>query len=97
MTSWARLSRMSMPVTSIRPLSCWRTAIKQEPQRSDLRLKLMEVYAQQGDRDGFVGQERQLVATGDNHAQVEQLKSRFPAMALAAAGGISAAAAGSRA
>ncbi|WP_305887384.1 FimV/HubP family polar landmark protein, partial [Pseudomonas sp. 43NM1] len=66
--------------------------IKQEPQRSDLRLKLMEVYGQQGDRDAFVAQERQLVATGDNFAQVEQLKSRFPAMALAAAGGIAAAA-----
>ena len=66
--------------------------IKQEPQRSDLRLKLMEVYGQQGDRDAFVAQERQLVANGDNFAQVEQLKSRFPAMALAAVGGIAAAA-----
>ncbi|EJM65389.1 FimV domain containing protein [Pseudomonas sp. GM49] len=66
--------------------------VKQEPQRSDLRLKLMEVYGQQGDRDAFVGQERQLVANGDNYAQVEKLKSRFPAMALVAAGGIAAAA-----
>ncbi|UWF51277.1 peptidoglycan-binding protein [Pseudomonas sp. N3-W] len=68
--------------------------IKQEPQRSDLRLKLMEIYGQQGDRDAFVGQERQLVANGENFAQVEQLKSRFPAMAVAAvaAGGIAAAA-----
>lgn len=66
--------------------------IKLEPQRSDLRLKLMEVYGQQGDRDAFVAQERQLVANGDNFAQVEKLKSRFPAMALIAAGGIAAAA-----
>jgi pilus assembly protein FimV len=66
--------------------------IKQEPQRSDLRLKLMEVYGQQGDRDAFVVQERQLVANGDNFAQVEKLKSRFPAMVIAAAGGIAAAA-----
>ncbi|NWC87223.1 FimV family protein [Pseudomonas reactans] len=61
-------------------------AIKQEPKRSDLRLKLMEVYGLQNDKDGFVTQERQLVANGDNHAQVEQLKSRFPAMAVLAAG-----------
>jgi pilus assembly protein FimV len=67
--------------------------VKREPQRSDLRLKLMEVYGQQGDRDAFVGQERQLVANGDNFARVEALKSRFPAMALVAAGGIAAAAA----
>ncbi|MFJ7285713.1 FimV/HubP family polar landmark protein [Pseudomonas sp. NPDC099000] len=66
--------------------------IKQEPQRSDLRLKLMEVYGQQGDRDAFVAQERQLVANGDNFAQVEKLKTRFPAMAIAAAGGLAAAA-----
>ncbi|PMZ71199.1 FimV/HubP family polar landmark protein [Pseudomonas sp. FW305-70] len=67
--------------------------VKREPQRSDLRLKLMEVYGQQGDRDAFVSQERKLVANGDNFAQVEKLKSRFPAMALVAAGGIAAAAA----
>ncbi|MDD2052404.1 peptidoglycan-binding protein [Pseudomonas putida] len=69
-------------------------AIKLEPARSDLRLKLMEVYGRQGDRDAFVGQERQLIATGDNHAQVEELKSRFPAMVVvAAAAGLGAAAA----
>ncbi|WP_030132377.1 FimV/HubP family polar landmark protein [Pseudomonas sp. QTF5] len=67
-------------------------AIKQEPQRSDLRLKLMEVYGQQGDRDAFVVQERQLVANGDNFARVEELKSRFPAMAVVAASGLAAAA-----
>ncbi|WP_455885680.1 FimV/HubP family polar landmark protein [Pseudomonas spelaei] len=61
-------------------------AIKHEPKRSDLRLKLMEVYGLQSDKDGFVTQERQLVANGENHAQVEQLKSRFPAMAVVAAG-----------
>ncbi|WP_338477901.1 FimV/HubP family polar landmark protein [Pseudomonas trivialis] len=61
-------------------------AIKRDPKRSDLRLKLMEVYGLQNDKDGFVTQERQLVATGENHAQVEQLKSRFPAMAVLAAG-----------
>lgn len=65
--------------------------IKAEPQRSDLRLKLMEVYGQQGDRDAFVAQERQLVANGENFAQVEQLKSRFPAMVVATAAGLAAA------
>lgn len=70
-------------------------AIKEEPQRSDLRLKLMDIYAQQDNQAGFVAQERQLVATGKNHAEVEQLKSRYPAMAAAAAAaaGVAAAAA----
>ncbi len=68
--------------------------LKFEPQRSDLRLKLMEVYGLQGDRDGFVRQERQLAANGESQAQVEQLKSRFPAMVVvaAAAAGLGAAA-----
>ena len=70
-------------------------AIKHEPQRSDLRLKLMEVYAEQDNQSGFVAQERQLIATGKNHAEVEELKSRYPSMAAAAtaAAGVAAAAA----
>lgn len=70
-------------------------AVREEPQRSDLRLKLMEIYAQQDNQAGFVAQERQLIATGKNHAEVEALKSRYPAMAAAAAAaaGVAAAAA----
>jgi pilus assembly protein FimV len=60
-------------------------AIKEEPQRSDLRLKLMEIYGEQDNQAGFVAQERKLIATGKNHAEVEQLKARYPAMAVAAA------------
>ncbi len=63
-------------------------AVKAEPARSDLRLKLMEAYAHQGDRSAFIGEERQLVANGENHNAVEGLKNRFPAMlgvAMAAA------------
>jgi pilus assembly protein FimV len=68
-------------------------AIAREPERSDLRLKLMEVYGRQGDRDAFVGQERQLVANGQNFAEAEALKNRFPAMLGVAAVATGAAAA----
>ncbi len=62
-------------------------AIYDEPQRSDLRLKLMEVYAEIGDREGFARQENELREMGGADAQVEQLKSRYPGMvALAAVG-----------
>ena len=67
-------------------------ALIREPERSDLRLKLMEVYAQQGDRSAFVNEERQLVANGRNHAEAEALKAKYPAMLGAAALGLSAAA-----
>jgi pilus assembly protein FimV len=67
-------------------------AVAAQPDRSELRLKLMEVYARQGDRDAFVGQERQLMATGQNHADAEALKQRFPAMLGVAVAGLGAAA-----
>ncbi|MBJ9978480.1 LysM peptidoglycan-binding domain-containing protein [Pseudomonas sp. S75] len=66
-----------------------------EPQRSDLRLKLMEVYARQGDQQAFAEQESQLAASADNLGKVEGLKQRYPAMvavAAAAAIGLGAAA-----
>ncbi|MNZ49950.1 hypothetical protein D3C78_677290 [compost metagenome] len=69
-------------------------AIYDEPQRADLRLKLMEVYAETGDREGFARQERELREIGGAEAEVEQLKSRYPGMvALAVVGGGLAAAA----
>ncbi|MEA3234678.1 LysM peptidoglycan-binding domain-containing protein [Pseudomonas mosselii] len=70
-------------------------AVASEPQRSDLRLKLMEVYARQGDQDAFAGQERKLAVNDANQAEVAALKERFPAMlgvAAVAAGAAGAAA-----
>lgn len=70
-------------------------AIYDEPQRTDLRLKLMEVYAEIGDREGFARQENELREIGGAEPQVEQLKSRYPGMVVLAAvgGGLAAAAA----
>ncbi|WP_152224661.1 FimV/HubP family polar landmark protein [Pseudomonas sp. SCB32] len=62
-------------------------AIYDEPHRADLRLKLMEVYAEIGDREGFARQENELREMGGAEGHVEQLKSRYPGMvALAAVG-----------
>jgi pilus assembly protein FimV len=60
-------------------------ASDEEPHRADLRLKLMEVYAEMGDRDGFIRQENELREIGGSQSEVEHLKSRYPAMAAAAA------------
>ncbi|MFT0518400.1 FimV/HubP family polar landmark protein [Pseudomonas faucium] len=68
------------------------TAIAAQPERDDLRLKLMEVYARQGDQSAFVEQERKLPASEENVAQVSTLKERFPAMLSLAAAGLGAAA-----
>ncbi|HAB63088.1 MAG TPA: peptigoglycan-binding protein LysM, partial [Pseudomonas sp.] len=61
-------------------------ALNDEPQRSDLRLKLMEVYAELGDRDGFARQEAELREIGGSFAEIEQTKARYPAMAAAGFG-----------
>ncbi|MDH4656663.1 MULTISPECIES: FimV/HubP family polar landmark protein [unclassified Pseudomonas] len=59
-------------------------AINDEPHRSDLRLKLMEVYAELGDREGFARQESELREIGGANGEIEQLKGKYPAMAVAA-------------
>ncbi|MBH2035644.1 MAG: FimV family protein [Pseudomonadales bacterium] len=65
-------------------------AINDEPQRSDLRLKLMEVQAELGDRDGFARQERELREIGGVNADLEQINAKYPAMAAAAVVGAAA-------
>lgn len=67
-------------------------AVASAPRRDDLRLKLMEVYARQGDQSAFAEQERQLPATAGNTAEVASLRERYPAMLVLAAAGVGAAA-----
>lgn len=55
-----------------------RNAVNDEPQRADLRLKLMEVYAEMGDREGFVRQESELGEIGGAQPQIDQLRARYP-------------------
>ncbi|MDO8696683.1 MAG: FimV/HubP family polar landmark protein, partial [Pseudomonas sp.] len=59
-------------------------AINDEPQRSDLRLKLLEVQAELGDRDGFARQESELREIGGVTADVDQIKAKYPGMTTAA-------------
>jgi len=68
------------------------TAVAAQPEHDGLRLKLMEVYARQGDHSAFVEQERKLPGNEENTAQVNGLKERYPAMVGVAAVGLGAAA-----
>lgn len=67
-------------------------AVAAAPQRDDLRLPLMDVYARQGDQSAFAEQERKLPASEQNSAAVAGLKERYPAMLGLAAAGLGAAA-----
>ncbi|MFC2973505.1 FimV/HubP family polar landmark protein [Azotobacter bryophylli] len=60
-------------------------ASNDEPNRRDLRLKLMEVYAELGDREGFARQEKELREIGGAQPQIDQLNAKYPAMAAFAA------------
>lgn len=68
-------------------------ALDREPQRADLRLKLMEVYAELGDREAFARQEAELREIGGAGSDIERLKAKYPAMALAGSAGLAGAAA----
>lgn len=70
-------------------------ALNDEPQRSDLRLKLMEVYAELGDKDGFARQESELRDIGGSTSAIEQMKARYPAMVAVGFGAAASAAAAS--
>lgn len=71
-------------------------AINEEPQRTDLQLKLLEVKAELGDREGFLRQAADLEELGSVGAQLDQIKARYPAMAAAGfAAGVGAVAADS--
>ncbi|TLX65262.1 peptigoglycan-binding protein LysM [Stutzerimonas nosocomialis] len=59
-------------------------ALNDEPHRSELRLKLMEVYAELGDREGFAREEAELREIGGANAGIEQLKSKCPTMGFVA-------------
>lgn len=67
-------------------------AVAAAPERDDLRLQLMDVYARQGDQSAFIEQERKLPASEQNSAAVAGLKERYPAMLGLAAAGLGAAA-----
>ncbi|SHN25062.1 pilus assembly protein FimV [Pseudomonas asturiensis] len=49
-------------------------SVKDDPKRDDIRLKLMEIYAEQGNNKAYAAHERKLVAAGKREAEGEQLE-----------------------
>ncbi|WP_314410055.1 FimV/HubP family polar landmark protein [Pseudomonas kuykendallii] len=60
--------------------STLRQALENAPARMDLRLRLLEVLAENGDLGGFVREEAVLREMGASPAQLERIKTRYPAM-----------------
>ncbi|WP_447751566.1 FimV/HubP family polar landmark protein [Pseudomonas nicosulfuronedens] len=65
-----------------------RKAVNAEPARRELRMKLLLVLAELGDINGFHEEERSLVAVGGDQKQIDQLKSRYPAMLVSLEGAL---------
>lgn len=55
-----------------------RRALNAEPQRTDIRFRLLEVLAQLGDARGFAHEEEILLDAGYADAPINQLKARHP-------------------
>lgn len=56
------------------------TAVDQEPQRIDLRLKLVEVLADLDDREGLSRQVQEITEIGGAGAELLNIKARYPHM-----------------
>ncbi len=69
-----------------------RTAVEREPQRLDLRLRLLEVLGELGDASGFASQERELHELGAEPQQIEQIRARYGNLQAAEVGELAAAA-----
>lgn len=57
--------------------ACLRKALQTQPARSDIRWRLLEVLAQQGDVGGFLDQEAVLRNSGFTPERIDALKVRF--------------------
>ena len=62
-----------------------RAALLAEPERTDLGLKLLEVLGKQGDVIGFQAQEHHLLAQGVDAGTLENVRGRYPKVALVTA------------
>lgn len=57
------------------------TAIEQEPERTDLRLKMMEVEARRENQSGYAAQLQALKEIGMADSAIEMMNARYPLMA----------------
>ena len=66
-------------------LGILREGLSNEPSRTDLRLRMLEVLGQQGDAHGYAEQEALLLAGGYSATTLEQNRTRYPKLAAAPA------------
>jgi pilus assembly protein FimV len=59
-------------------LGILRDALQKQPQRTDLRLRILELLAQQGDADGFAGEEQAALDQGVSADKLQEIRAQHP-------------------
>jgi pilus assembly protein FimV len=59
-------------------LGILRDASVKQPQRTDLRLRILELLGEQGDVDGFAREEQALLSHGISAETVQEIRERYP-------------------
>jgi len=59
-------------------LGILRGALQRDPQRTDIRLKILELLAEQGDAPGFASEERNALEYGVDPQTLADLRQRYP-------------------
>lgn len=59
-------------------LGILRGALEKQPQRTDLRLKILELLAHQGDADGFAREEQTLLEQGVSADKLQEIRAQHP-------------------
>ena len=65
-------------------LAILREALQKQPQRTDLRLRILEILGEQGDLVGFDEEEKVLLNQGIEPHRLQEIRSRYPKLKLAA-------------
>jgi len=59
-------------------LAILRDALDKQPQRTDVRLRILELMGEQGDLEGFNTEEKVLLAHGIEAEKLDEIRSRYP-------------------
>jgi FimV-like protein len=55
-----------------------RTALAKQPERTDIRIRILELLAEQGDSAGFAQEEQLALENGVSAEELQQIRSRYP-------------------
>jgi len=59
-------------------LAILREALDKQPQRTDVRMRILELLGEQGDVDGFEQEEKVLLAHGIEREKLAEIRARYP-------------------